>query len=110
MLFFFLCSFPFCFVGAYYRLANWGLENQQQDVLELVEISQDIRRQRHERIREIQWEREHLPERRERRPPPQIIEERRLMIEERRPAIEEERVIEREVVYEGRRPPPRYLR
>lgn len=69
-------------------------------MLELVEISQDIRRQRHERIREIQWEREHLPERRE----------RRLMIEERRPVVEEERVVEREVVYEGRRPPPRYLR
>ncbi len=69
------------------------IDDLQEDVLQLVELSQDIRRDRHERIREIQWEREHLPER-----------------PARRPAIEEERVVEREVIYEGRRPPPRFLR
>jgi len=37
-----------------------------EDVLQLVELSEDIRRERRERIREIQWEREEL----ERLPPP----------------------------------------
>ncbi|KAI9832133.1 MAG: hypothetical protein M1819_004484 [Sarea resinae] len=53
-----------------------------EDVLELVEISEDIRRERRERIREIQWERERVNERRDFRP----------------------YEVEREVVYEGRRP------
>lgn len=67
-----------------------------------MELSQDIRRDRHERIREIQWEREQLP------PPPLALPapERR----DRRALVDEERVVEREVIYEGRRPPPRYLR
>lgn len=61
-------------------------------MLELVELSQDIRRDRHERIREIQWERDLLGD-----------------IRDRRGTSGEERIREREVVYEGRRPPPRYL-
>ncbi|KAI9676084.1 MAG: hypothetical protein M1817_000827 [Caeruleum heppii] len=75
------------------------------DILELVELSQDIRRDRRERIREIQWEREHVPavtERRERRaigPPPMAA------LPPSGPVVQEEdRYFEREVVYEGRRP------
>ena len=60
--------------------------------MELVEISQDIRRDRHERILEIQWERDHVP------PLPPLLSA------PRRPMIDEKRVVEREVVYEGRRP------
>ena len=59
-------------------------------MLELVELSEDIRRDRRGRIRQIQWERERLNDRRERRP------------------WDEQRVVEREVIYEGRRP-GRYL-
>ena len=59
-------------------------------MLELVELSEDIRRDRRERIRQIQWERERLNDRRERQP------------------WDERRVVEREVIYEGRRP-GRYL-
>ena len=62
----------------------------QEDVLELVELSEDIRRDRRQRIREIQWERERLNDRRDRRP------------------WDEERVVEREIIYEGRKP-GRYL-
>lgn len=40
---------------------------QQEDVLQLVEISDDIRRRRKSRIRQIEYEREEI---RERRPPP----------------------------------------
>ena len=57
-----------------------------------MEISQDIRRDRHERILEIQWERDHVPA-----PPPPLLASRR-------PIVDEKRVVEREVVYEGRRP------
>ena len=39
----------------------------QEDVLRLVEISDDIRRRRKSRIREIEYEREEI---RDRRPPP----------------------------------------
>lgn len=84
--------------------------------MELVELSQDIRRQRHERIREVQWERERLNERPVTRR--LAIEEERFIERERvserpairRPAVEEERFVEREVVYEGRRPNGRYVR
>ncbi|KZF23009.1 hypothetical protein L228DRAFT_141364 [Xylona heveae TC161] len=53
-----------------------------EDVLELVELSEDIRRDRRDRMYEIQWERERL----------------------NRPAVYDDRVFEREVIYEGRRP------
>lgn len=62
-------------------------------MLHLVELTQDIRRGRHDRIREIQWERDQLEGR-----------------GGRRATVDEERIVEREVVYEGRRPPARYLR
>ena len=42
----------------------------QEDVLRLVELTEDIRRERRERIREIQWEREELERRPKMLPPP----------------------------------------
>ncbi|KAI9835671.1 MAG: hypothetical protein M1837_003672 [Sclerophora amabilis] len=66
-----------------------------EDVLDLVQRSEDIRRDRRDRIREIQFERDHPLERRVRG----------------RRSFDDERIIEREIIYEGRRPPPRgYLR
>lgn len=41
----------------------------QEDVLKLVELTEDIRRERRERIRELQWEREEA----ERQPPPKLL-------------------------------------
>ena len=35
-----------------------ALPTKQEDVLRLVEATEDIRRERRERLREIQWERE----------------------------------------------------
>ena len=67
----------------------------QEDVLSLVELTEDIKRDRRERIREIQAEREFVD--RPRRPlalPP--------------PPWDEERVVEREIIYD--RPPPRRYR
>jgi hypothetical protein len=63
----------------------------QEDVQELVLLSDQIRRERQDRIREIEYERERLRERDERR--------REL------PAYEDERIIEREIIYDapGRR-------
>ncbi len=60
-------------------------------------MTQDIRRARHDRVREIQWERDLIDGSNDRRGSRTAI-------------VDEERVVEREVVYEGRRPPPRYLR
>ncbi|KAL8911797.1 MAG: hypothetical protein Q9171_003065 [Xanthocarpia ochracea] len=67
-----------------------------EDVLRLVEVSEDLKRDRRERIREIEWEQRHAP-------PPKP----RLALEGGRP-WDEERIIEREIVYEG--PPPRRYR
>ncbi|KAI4726367.1 hypothetical protein E4T49_05894 [Aureobasidium sp. EXF-10728] len=65
-----------------------------EDVLQLVELSEDIRRERRDRIREIEWEREQL----ERLPPPKP----------RSPPAKprskyDERVYEREVIYDSKR-------
>ncbi len=68
----------------------------QEDVLHLVEVSEDLKRDRRERIREIEWEQRHAP-------PPKP----RLALEGGRP-WDEERIIEREIVYEG--PPSRRYR
>ena len=43
---------------------------EQEDVLKLVEITEDIRRQRRQRIREIQWEREEVDRAPKMLPPP----------------------------------------
>jgi hypothetical protein len=62
--------------------------------LRLVEISEDLRRGRRERIRELEWERQHdaTPERPRLALPAQ--------------AWDEERVIEREIIYDRAPPPP----
>ena len=48
----------------------------QEDVLRLVEITEDIKRERRERIREIQWEREESERLPKMLPPPPPIEAR----------------------------------
>ena len=54
------------------RLRSQAFANtEQEDVLRLVEMSEEIRRQRRERLREIAWEREES-ERGERIPPPPV--------------------------------------
>ena len=67
----------------------------QEDVLRLVSITEDIRRERRERIREIQWEREEM----DRLPPPKTLPP-----PPPRGAFEE-KVYERDYIYErdGRR-------
>ena len=55
--------------------------------MQLVELSEQIRRERRERIREIQWEREEL----ERLPPPKPRSKY------------DERIYEREVIYDAKR-------
>ena len=69
----------------------------QEDVLRLVELTEDIKRDRRERIREIEAEREMAE--RARRPlalPPA--------------PWDEERVVEREIIYDRGPPPPRRYR
>ncbi|KAL8735081.1 MAG: hypothetical protein Q9181_002939 [Wetmoreana brouardii] len=68
-----------------------------EDVLRLVELSEDLKRDRRERIREIEWE--------QRQPAPP---KPRLALAGR--PWDEERIVEREVVYEGAAPPPRRYR
>lgn len=70
-------------------------DNLQEDVLRLVDLSEDLKRDRRERIREIEWE--------QRQPPPP---KPRLALPGR--PWDEERIVEREVVYEGTPPPRRY--
>ena len=75
------------------------LTASQEDVRRLVELSEDIRTARRERIREMEWEERHpapkmLP------PPPGPPP---------RQDWDEERIVEREVVYDGR-PTRRYLK
>lgn len=62
--------------------------------MRLVEISEDLRRERRERIREIEWERQHeaTPERPRLALPAQ--------------PWDEERVFEREIIYDRAPPPP----
>ncbi|KAL8932032.1 MAG: hypothetical protein Q9211_006568 [Gyalolechia sp. 1 TL-2023] len=66
-----------------------------EDVLRLVELSEDIKRDRRERIREIEREQRQGP-------PPKP----RLALAGR--PWDEERIVEREVIYEGAPPPRRY--
>lgn len=78
--------------------------------MQLVELSEDIKRERQRRMKEIQWERDLMEERRARE-----LEERRLWERrerEREMPYEDERIIEREIIYDGpRRGGPReYLR
>ena len=71
----------------------------QEDVLRLVELTEDIKRDRRERIREIQAEREFVE--RPRRP---------LALPPAPPPWDEERVVEREIIYDRGPPPPRRYR
>ncbi|KAL8693763.1 MAG: hypothetical protein Q9218_001459 [Villophora microphyllina] len=65
-----------------------------EDVLHLVELSEDLKRDRRERIREIEWEQRQAP------PKPRLALAGR--------PWDEERIVEREVIYEGPPPPRRY--
>jgi hypothetical protein len=76
------------------------LTTPQEDVLQLVQLSEQIRRERQDRIREIERERLRI-ERKERE------REEWERAERRRPrddGYEEERIIERDIIYDGRRP------
>ncbi|KAI4286850.1 MAG: hypothetical protein L6R35_003900 [Caloplaca aegaea] len=73
-----------------------------EEVLRLVEVSEDLKRDRRERIREIEWEQQRQPAR------------PRLALTAGgggggRP-WDEERIVEREIVYEGAPPPSRRYR
>lgn len=75
-----------------------GLTILQEDVLELVRLTEEIKHSRKRRIRDMAWERERLKQAGVLDPVP-IREDRRLM-----PAgYEQERVYERDVVWEGGR-------
>jgi hypothetical protein len=66
----------------------------QENVLQLVELSEEIRRERRDRIREIEWEREQLerlPPPKPRSPPPKARSKY------------DERIYEREVIYDTKR-------
>lgn len=78
----------------------------QEDMARLVGLSEDIRKERRRRAKEMEWENRVLP--------PPRIEPRPLAIEPPPPIPrprqewdrEEDRYIEREIVYRGGRPPP----
>ncbi|OQV03937.1 hypothetical protein CLAIMM_08907 [Cladophialophora immunda] len=76
-----------------------------EDIARLVGLSDDIRKERRKRIKEIEWENRVLPPVEEPLPRPLAIEP---PPPRHRPDWdrEEERFIEREVVYRGGRPPP----
>ena len=71
----------------------------QEDVLELVSLSETIRRERQERIREIKGQTIYLLR--------EIEWERRERRRERDSGFSDERIIEREIIYDNRGPPPR---
>ena len=68
----------------------------KEDVEELVRLSESIRRERKERIKEIQRERERMERR-----------EKEGGRKEKEGEEYEERIIEREIIYDGRGPPRR---
>jgi len=81
------------------------LTTPQEDVLELVQLSERIRRERQNRIREIERERERFERKERERDEWERFDRRK----EREAPYDDERIIEREIVYEGggRRGPPR---
>jgi hypothetical protein len=66
----------------------------QEDVLKLVEVTEDIRRERRERLREIQWERDQIERQPKMLPPPPP------RIPPPPTGRYDERVYEKEVVYD----------
>jgi hypothetical protein len=85
------------------------LTSSQEDVARLVGLSEDIRKERRKRAKEMEWENRVLPLPIETRPPPLAIEPPpppRPLPAERPWNREDERYIEREIVYRGGRPPP----
>jgi hypothetical protein len=74
---------------------------KQDEVEELVALSKQIRRERRERIRELQREREKMERRERDREEWERAERRR----ERESGFSDERIIEREIIYDG--PAPR---
>jgi hypothetical protein len=83
------------------------LTTTKEDVLQLVKLSEQIRRERQERIREIERERARMEKREREREEWERMERRRSRA---LPEYEDERIIEREIIYDGRRPPRRSLR
>jgi hypothetical protein len=84
--------------------------NLQEDVLQLTEMSEDIRRARKDRLREIKWERD-VRDDWDRRRPAVMAPMRREREYYRRPGgWDEERVKEREVIYDSRGPARGYIR
>lgn len=72
----------------------------KEDVQELVDLSEHIRKERQHRMREIQWERERQEE----------WERREAKERKRLPEYEDERIIEREIIYDGPYRPRGYIR
>jgi hypothetical protein len=89
------------------RLEGIYLTPSQEDVARLVGLSDDIKKARLRRVKELEWENRVMA-------PVPVIEERprsRLALEAPPPRREpwyneEDRYVEREVVYRGPRPPP----
>lgn len=70
---------------------------QYEDVLQLVQLSEQIRNERQHRLREIERERRRMER-----------QEEWDRAERRRGAYDDERIIEREIIYDGARPRRRY--
>ena len=77
-------------------LSYCTLTSPQEDVLQLVEVSEELRQERRDRIRAIEWERQRERE-------VEVIPERPRKQLAAQP-WDEERVFEREIIYD--RPPP----
>jgi hypothetical protein len=73
----------------------------QEDVLQIVQLSEQIRRERQGRIMEIERERARIERRGREREEWERSERRRLRAV---PQYDDERIIEREIIYDGRRP------
>lgn len=69
----------------------------QEDVLRLVQLSEDIRRERKHRIHEIERERLAMEKRERQRIEWERMERRR----ERNSGYDDERIVEREIIYDG---------
>lgn len=74
-----------------------------EDVLEIVQLSEKIRRERQRRVKEIERERERVTIKEKERDEWEGFDRRR----EREAPYDDERIIEREIIYDGRRGTPR---